>query len=102
MTRTRVLARLVPTVILSLSSILAAMSPAVADVEIEYDLSRSRITAFAGLVEFTPTPPGSNGVDAPMARITLAGDVDDPQDGPALLEGFELADLPIDENLFDV
>lgn len=94
--------RRLSTLLLFLAAIFAAATPALAEVQIDYDLSRSRITTFAGLVELSPTPAGTNGAGAALARITLAGDVAGPQDGPALLEDFALTDLPINENLFDL
>ncbi len=102
MTATNGLARRISTLLLSLASLLGVATPATAEVQIDYDLSGSRITAFAGLVEFTPQLPGTNGAGAALARITLPGTVEEPVDGPARLEDFALADLAIDENLFDV
>ncbi len=101
MTATSALAHRLSAVLLTIASILVIGTPALTEVQIDYDLSRSRITTFSGLVELSPQPPDTNGLGAALARITLAGDVNNPQDGPAPLEDFELADLQIDENLFD-
>lgn len=92
-----------PAPLLLALGLLVALAPAGrAEVEIDYDLSRSRITTFAGLVELTPAPAGTSGAGAAFARITLSGEVDDVQDGPAWVEDFALAELPIDENLLDL
>ena len=73
-----------------------------ADVQIDYDLSRSRITTFGGLVELTPSDGLGTRLGGASARITVPGDLLDPQDGPALLEDFRLGEVPISENLFDL
>ncbi|GEM_PF-2512457 len=85
--------------LVAIVAMLATASPGLADVQIDYDLSGSRLTTFAGLVELTPT---AGGPEAAFARITLSGDVANPAEGPAIVEDFVLADLPINENLFDV
>lgn len=101
MTGTPASVRIASILLLLASALATAAGPARADVEIEYDLSRSRVTTFAGLVDLTPAPAGTPG-GAAFARITLAGDVTDPQNGPVLLEDFALADLAISETLFDL
>jgi len=87
----------------SASLLFVGSTPASAEVQINYDLSASTVTTFGGLVELSPPPLGiSRGSRGASASITIPGGIYDPQDGPAFVENFQLGEMPINENLFDV